>query len=647
MTYTIIIAEKQSMGRAIADALPGLRFDKNGYIEAGNIIVTWCFGHLLENAQPDEYNPAWKSWSMKDLPFPITEWKLTPKPSALSQLNVIGSLLKKASSVVNAGDPDREGLMLVNEVLEWFNWTGPAQRIILNSYDLPSVKKALANLTDNRLYDNLYEAAKCRSRADWLLGLSATRAATKIFTSFGDKTVISIGRVQTPALWLVVKRDLEIDNFNTKPFFTLAANVTTKSGNALILTHEPGQDNRIWDKPTADALVNKIKGSNQTLAVVQSKIKSAPPKPYNLLSFSMDANEAFGWSAKECLDVLQELYSPEYALTTYPRTNCEYLKSEQMPDAVNVAQACLSVLPEAKPLSALLKPRPAYYDSAKVTEHHAIIPTLKKPWPGLSGKHLDAYRLVARRFVLSLLPDHEYQETVASFTVDGRVFSVKGEVDINSAQSWVALTNKKTKAPLPPVTNGETVKINSVKVNQGKTSPPKRYTEATLCQDMASVAKFVSDPVIKARLKENDGIGTPATWQSIIETLKTRRYIKPLGKKQIVSTEFGKELVKTLSPNLMAPGLTALWEIALESVASGTMKPEEFMKRSTIFVTQRIEEIKNQRVSLSAFLDQSQKTTTNSRSSRKATQSKSAPVQKVDPSLSAQAGKLPRQDRNA
>ena len=623
MTPIIIIAEKPSMGRAIADAIPGIRHAKNGYIEIGNTIVTWCIGHLLENAQPEEYNPAWKSWSMKDLPFPITQWKVTPKPNTLTQLNVIGSLLKQAGSVVNAGDPDREGLMLVNEVLEWFGWTGPAQRLILNSYDPPSVKKALTSLTDNRLHDNLYEAAKCRSRADWLLGLSATRAATRAYTRFEDKTIISIGRVQTPALWLVVKRDLEIDNFNAKPFFTIAASVTTKSGNSLILTHEPGQDNRIWDKPNADALAAKIKGTNQTLAVVQNKIRSAPPKPYNLLSFSTDANEAFGWSAKECLDVLQDLYSPEYALTTYPRTDCEYLKSEQMPDALNVAQACLAVVPEAQPFAQLMKPRPAYYDSAKVTEHHAIIPTLKKPWSGLSGKHLDAYRLVAKRFVLSLLPDHEYHETVASFTVDGRVFSIKGEVDINSAKAWVVLTTKKTKAPLPSINNGETVKVDSVKINQGKTSPPKRYTEATLCQDMASVAKYVSDPVIKARLKENDGIGTPATWQSIIETLKTRRYIEPMGKKQIVSTGFGKELVGTLSPNLMDPGLTALWEIALESVAKGTMKPEEFMTRATTFVTQRVMEMRSATKKITPPSSSTRKNAAH-RSPRKAAQSKSS-----------------------
>ncbi|KXW57326.1 DNA topoisomerase 3 [Ferrovum myxofaciens] len=623
---TIIIAEKPSMGRAIADVIPGVKFSKNGYIEIGSTIVTWCVGHLLENAQPEEYNPAWKSWAMKDLPFPITQWKVTPKPKTLTQLNIIGSLLKQAGSVVNAGDPDREGLMLVNEVLEYFHWTGPTERLILNSYDTPSVKKALANLTPNSVHDNLYEAAKCRSRADWLLGLSATRAATRAYTRFEDKTVISIGRVQTPALWLVVKRDLEIDNFNAKSFFTLAAHTNTQAGAPLILTHEPGQDNRIWDKPIADALAAKIKGTNQTLSVTQNKIKASPPKPYNLLSFSTDANEAFGWSAKECLDVLQELYSPEYALTTYPRTDCEYLKSEQMPDALTIAQACLGVLPEAQAMTSLMKPRKAFYDSAKVTEHHAIIPTMKKPWSGLSGKHLDAYRLVAKRFILGLLPDHEYHETVAAFTVDGRTFSVKGEVDLNSAQAWIALTQKKTKAPLPAIANGEKVTVNAVKVNQGKTSPPKRYTEASLCQDMASVAKFVTDPVIKARLKENDGIGTPATWQSIIETLKNRRYIEPMGKKQIVSTDFGKELVKTISPNLMAPGLTALWEIALESVAKGGMKPEEFMARATTFVTQRVNEMKNATIKISPPCQKptSVQKSEGPHSPRKATQSKSS-----------------------
>ncbi len=623
---TIIIAEKPSMARAIADAIPGVRFGKSGYIEIGTTIVTWCVGHLLENAQPEEYDPAWKSWSMKDLPFPIKQWKVTPKPNTLTQLNIIGSLLKQARSVVNAGDPDREGLMLVNEVLEYFNWTGHTQRIILNSYDPPSVKKALASLTPNNLYDNLYEAAKCRSRADWLLGLSATRAATRTYTRFEDKTVISIGRVQTPALWLVVKRDLEIDNFNAKPFFTLAANTTTKAGSPLLLTHEPQDEKRIWDKAVADALAAKISGTSQILSVTQNKVKSGPPKPYNLLSFSTDANEAFGWSAKECLDVLQELYSPEYALTTYPRTDCEYLKAEQMSDAMTVAQACLGVLPEAHSLIGLMSPRKTFYDSAKVTEHHAIIPTMKKPWPGLSGKHLDAYKLVAKRFILGLLPDHEYHETIATFTVDGRTFSVKGEVDINSPKAWVALTQKKTKAPLPLIANGEMVAVKSVKVNQGKTSPPKRYTEASLCQDMASVAKFVTDPVIKARLKETDGIGTPATWQSIIETLKTRRYIEPLGKKQIVSTDFGKELVKTLSPNLMAPGLTALWEIALEAVAKGTMKPEEFMAKATTFVTQRVAEMRlaTKKISPPPQKQTSVQKNGDHRSPRKAAQSKSS-----------------------
>lgn len=631
------------MGRAIADAIPGIRFTKPGYIEIGTTVVTWCVGHLLENAQPEEYNPAWKSWSMKNLPFQITEWKLVPKQNTLAQLNVIGSLLKQTRMVVNAGDPDREGLMLVNEVLEYFRWSGPAKRLILNSYDPPSVKKALNSMTQNSLYDNLYEAAKCRSRADWMLGLTATRAATLAYTNFGDKTVVSVGRVQTPALWLVVKRDLEIDNFNSKPFFTLTATTTIRTGESLTLTHEPQDSNRIWDRKQAELLASKIKDSTQTIDVTQNRIKSGPPKPYNLLSFSSDANEAFGWSAKECLDVLQDLYSPEYALTTYPRTDCEYLKTEQMPDAMNIAQACIGVFPEAQGMINLMRPRNAFYDSSKVTEHHAIIPTIKKPWPGLSGKHLDAYRLIVRRFILGLLPDHEYHETIASFTVDDRTFSAKGEVDINAARSWVCLTSKKQKAGLPAVVNNEQVKIiNPVKINQGKTSPPKRYTETALCQDMASVAKFVNDPVIKARLKENDGIGTPATWQSIIETLKTRRYIEPKGKKQIVSTEFGKELVKVLSPNLMAPGLTALWEIALESVANGTMQPEDFMKKSLTFVTQRVTEIKNQRVSLSGFLAQKSK---NSPSVRKAVRSKSASIQAKRPTLCAEANESPKPGR--
>lgn len=592
MTTTLIIAEKPSVARAIADALPGTAQRGQGYITVGDTIVTWCVGHILENSPPEAYDPGWKKWRLDTLPFPVTDWKIQPKESTKDQLKIIGQLLKKCDCAVNGGDPDREGLMLVNEVLEYFKYKGPAKRLLLNSTDTESVKKALSAMQPNGKFDNLHEAAKCRSRSDWLLGLSLTRAATLCLVDFGQG-VVSIGRVQTPTLYLVVSRDLEIANFKPKEFYNLSATVETSAG-PVAFAHAPKDDeNRIFDRSTAQQIADSLTGQQINLTVKNTAKKSAPPKPYTLLTFTQDACKSFGWTAVKCLEVLQKLYDPENGLTTYPRTSCEYLKSEQAGDALRVAAAALTVFgAEFQSITALLAPRDSIYDSSKVTEHHGIIPTTKRPPAGLDGDLMKGYSLVARRFLMSIAPDYLADETILAFSHAGREFAIKGEVPQNVSQSWriFSLSPKKASETLPTLANGVLCSVEGCEVTAGKTTPPKRYDEGGLIADMSAVAKFVTDEKIKARLKETSGIGTAATRAEVLETLKARGYIEAKGK-EIISTTRGREFIAVLPEHLKSPVTTALWEESLEAVAAGTETPAAFMARAVSFVTKRVAEI--------------------------------------------------------
>lgn len=590
----IIIAEKPKVAKAIAAAISNYPVNKQGYIEAGSFMVTWQFGHLLENSDPESYDPSWKKWKFDTIPFQIgyAQWSLKEKSGSKNQLDVIRGLLKQATLVINAGDPDREGLMLVNETIDYCGYKGRVQRIILNSNDTLSIKKALAEAEPNENYRNLYEAARCRSRSDWLYGLSVTRAATLAYAKYGDGPV-SLGRVQTPTLWMVVKRDLEIENFVAKEFFTLTASVKVSSGTVVELVHEPLEQNRLWLKPEADAIRASLINRTVSLKVTAARKKTSPPLPYTLLTFSKDAITAFGWTAQDCLNTLQSLYDDGF--TTYPRTDCPYLKREQMPDAIRIGNVSAKILNVPQGLARLFKARDSVYDSSKVEEHHGIILTGKEPYNPSNDQAL-ALSLVARRFVASLLPDYEYTETVAQFLHAKRIFKTRGESPCNPDACWKVVMPPTKNQPklLPSLTDGENGVVCKLVIKKGETTPPKRYTEADLMEDMSSVAKYVADPAIKAKLKETAGIGTSATWANIIEGLKQRNYVYT-DKKNLISTQFGRKLIEICSPRIKDPGLTALWETALEKVAKGEDSAESFMNRVNVFVKQCVAGIKAQK----------------------------------------------------
>lgn len=598
----LYLAEKPSLARAIAESLgkPALQRDPatgSGYYEisGSDIKVSWNYGHMLEQAPPGAYRSEWAKWHVRNLPYQLadSEWKLQRRAGAEAQLAVIERLLKEAKTVIHAGDPGREGQLIVDSLLNEFGWRGPTLRIKPTAVDQVSMKKILARQEDNAKYRNLYIAALCRQRADWLVGMNLTVAATKLLA---NDVKVPVGRVQTPTLALVVRRDLEIGQFSAKTFYRLMADVATGQGQCLTLTHNPGDEMRITDPAIANALVQRLQGSQQVLAVTQVKKKELSPLPFSLPTFQKAAEAALGLGAQESLETLQKLYDAKYV--TYPRSDCQYLPAEQKTDAGRIVRALLGHgFPAIRPLASVMSPKDRVYDTSKTGEHHGIVPTGQIP-SGLTPALMAAWNLVATQFLLSLLPDYEYEETVVSFEFDGRKFSAKGEVPLNLDKSWRAAAPKASdeaaaQTVLPAVLDGEQATVTTASAKEGKTTPPAHYTEASLIADMTSVAKYVSNPKLKEILKnkENPGIGTVATHASIIERLKESGMIEPKGKR-IIATQFGRDVIAAMPPSLCDPGVTAAWEDALDRISKGEYPASEFMQRIDAFIARRIDDMR-------------------------------------------------------
>lgn len=599
----LFIAEKPSLARAIAGGLGTITDKTETHIEVGSDIVTWCYGHILEQAPPDAYDPSLKQWTMGSLPIriPADGWKLRVVEKAKRQFDAIGKLLRMADSVVNAGDPGREGQMLVDEVIEAHGWTGKTDRLLVANATPSGVREAMKKLRPNSEFRPLYEAAMCRARADWLVGMNFSRVVTLNIKNAQPAKMgplVSIGRVQTPALSLVVQRDRTIENHTAKNYYPLHAHVQTTQG-GFVAVHDP-KENRITDPKIAKEIAASLRGKHVSLTMQNKQEKVNAPLPFILATFGGACEEAFGWSAAESLEVLQSLY--EKQLVTYPRTDCPYLPSDHAPQARRIAEAIAKtgLLPSrVDELLPLMSPRPDVYNDAKVEEHHGVIPTSRMPDESLPPKLRDAWRLVARRFLQTLLPALIKDVTEVFFTHEERKFTARGETEVNAAASWKVLEPPKEKREdVPPlrlngfVSEGD---VRDVEIKKGTTSPPKRYTETTLIADMKTVGKFVEDERLKAILKETSGIGTPATHAAIIETLKSRGYIKVQGTgkaKTIISTGFGRYIIDSLPKALHDPGITAAWEDMLHRIAKGDADPGTFMSKIDGFITKYVDHMK-------------------------------------------------------
>lgn len=584
----LFIAEKPNLAKAIANGLGNGRKD-DGCIRCGDDVVTWCFGHMLELAWPQDYKPEYAQWRREHLPIIPDQWKYKVRKDAAKQLAVIGSLLREADSVVNGGDPDREGQLLVDEVLEHFGYRGPVARIWLPSLDDKSVRIALDNIRDNASYAPLRDAARARSLADWLVGINATRAMTIKGRESGRAEVLSLGRVQTPTLALVVARDREITNFKPADYFVLRATLAHTAGD-FTATFVPSEtqagldaSGRLVDFTQVAAVLEQVNGVEGVVAESLRENKSkAAPLPHSLSSLQKAASSRFGMSAQEVLDTAQTLY--ERKLTTYPRTDCRYLPNEQFDGAATVLAALSSVLgleQVAETADASLKS--SAWNTQKVTAHHAIAPTGEMPPDNLKAAERDLYLMIATTFCLQFHPPMRYEARKIVLNLADTRWEVTGRRLTDAG--WTAFSkdeedDRQEEESLPPVEQGDAVTCRTVESVKKKTSPPSRFSEGTLIEAMANVHRFVSDADAKATLRETKGIGTEATRAKVLETLKERGYLA-IDKKSIVSTPLGREIIDLTPPALKDPITTAEWESRLETIASGKETLDAFLAEQT------------------------------------------------------------------
>lgn len=613
----LYIAEKPSLGRAIADVLPKPHKKGDGFIEAANgDCVSWCVGHLLEQAEPDAYNPEFKSWKFEHLPIVPDKWQLKPKAATRSQLTVLKRLVKQANTLVNAGDPDREGQLLVDEVIAYLGVTGDklhqTQRLLISDLNPQAVKRALTQLRSNREFIPLSTSALARSRADWLYGMNMTRAYTIQGKKVGYQGVLSVGRVQTPLLGLVVRRDEEIAHFQSKPFYEVLAHLATEKQETFSAKWQPSEacqpymdeEGRVLARGLAQNVVSRISDKSALVTQLVAKDKKQnPPLPYSLSALQIDAAKRFGMSAKDVLDTCQSLYE-RHKLITYPRSDSRYLPVEQHNLAPSVLKAISDGATELLQGADVPDPRlkSKAWDDKKVDAHHAIVPTEKTAnLSSLSQRERQLYLHVARQYLAQFYPAYCYSETTVQVTIEGGLFNTKARQD--NSLGWKQLFarqepngskasgNKSTEestgkddeendefiGQLPPLKLGQALHCTRGELLEKNTQPPKAFNDATLLGAMTGISRYVTDPEIRKILKETDGLGTEATRAGIIELLFKRGFLQRLGK-SIVSTDVGKGLINSLPASATTPDMTALWEASLNGICHKETSYQAFMQ---------------------------------------------------------------------
>jgi DNA topoisomerase-3 len=600
----LFIAEKPSLGRAIADVLPKPHKKGDGYITAANgDTVSWCIGHLLEQQQPEAYDPAFKKWSHEHLPIIPQQWQLAVKKNTAKQLGVLRTLIKQAEQLIHAGDPDREGQLLVDEVINFLGVTGAKkdsiQRCLINDLNPSAVKKSLSKLRSNREFIPLSTSALARSRADWLYGINLTRAYTLQGQKVGYKGVLSVGRVQTPLLGLVVRRDKAIEAFVSKAFYEVWACLETEKGESFKAKWQPSEQCAKYldeqGRNLSQALAQNVAGriSQQPAQVKKLKRehkKQAPPLPYNLSSLQIDASKAFGLSAQQVLDICQGLYE-RHKLITYPRSDCRYLPLSHFVEAKDVHAAILSNSQHLGQQGSLfsqtqfdLKRKSKAWNDKKVDAHHAIIPT-KKTSNHLSGNDAKVYALICRNYLAQFLGEHQYHAVRVEVEIALGLFAAVAKeliedgwrcIFIKRSQSHNQDNNNETEQLLPRLNLGQVLKSLQAEVLEKHTSPPKAYTDASLLAAMTGISAHVSDPQLRKILRDTDGLGTEATRAGIIELLFSRGFLSRTGK-TITSTSSGRGLIEALPDVATYPDMTARWESELSAISEGRSQYKKLM----------------------------------------------------------------------
>jgi len=566
----VCIAEKPSVAQDIARVL-GATKRCQGYFEGNGYQVTWTFGHLCGLKSPEEYDDRWKKWTLSTLPMIPEKFGITllADSGVRKQFSIIKKLFSSASMIVNCGDAGQEGELIQRWVMQKAQVKCPVKRLWISSLTEESIRRGFRELKPQATYDSLYEAGLARAKGDWLLGMNATRLYTLRYG--GKDQLLSIGRVQTPTLALIVNRQKEINAFMPKPYWVLVTSYRDCPFEAI--------EGKFKDKAEAQQALESIIGKPFLIdSVTQKKGLEAPPQLYDLTSLQVDSNKRYGYTAETTLNILQSLY--ERKLTTYPRVDTRYLSDDIYPQCPRILSDLSTSFQEAIPLrNTNLRKSPRVFDSSKVTDHHAIIPTGKLP-AGLDDKGKRIYELVVRRFISAFYDDCSFMTTVVNGHAEGIPFRTSGKVILS--KGWKAIIagkdlegQEETEKTLPTFVQGEHG-VHEPQLREKETMPPSPYTEATLLRAMETAGKFVEDEQLRNALKQN-GIGRPSSRAGIIETLYKRKYILR-EKKNLVPTPVGTALIGTIRSELLKScELTGQWEKKLREIETGRYSPDTFM----------------------------------------------------------------------
>ncbi|MCP5053943.1 MAG: DNA topoisomerase III [bacterium] len=581
---SLVLAEKPSVAKEIARILKCNKKTK-GFFEGSKYVVTWALGHLVTLAEPGEYDQKYKEWRMQDLPMLPEKMKLKVMKKTSHQFRNVSYLMKRKDigELVIATDAGREGELVARWIMKLSGWKKPVKRLWISSQTDAAIAEGFAKLKPGEAYMNLFRAAVCRAEADWLIGLNVTRALTCKFDA-----QLSAGRVQTPTLAMIINRENEIRNFVPVDYWT----VETNFGEYFGTWRGKEGNSRIFKQEKALEIQGKVKGKTGLIREVRVDAKSEPPPlAYDLTELQRDANRRYSFSAKKTLSVLQGLYE-RHKLVTYPRTDSRYITSD-MKSTLPLRLDRMASGPYAQLVKTLKETKlnitKRLVNDARVSDHHAIIPTEQKlDLSRLENDERRLYDLIARRFISVLSPPYRYDQTTIVTEVNGLRFYSRGKVV--KSMGWRGVTGSalldkeeegvEQKDLLPTQTlkhqqKGTQKPVKECKLKKSKTLPPPRYTEATLLTAMESPGKFIEDEGLRESIKQG-GLGTPATRAEIIEKLLSTYYVERNGK-QLVPTSKGKQLIGLVPPELKSPELTAQWELRLSNIAKGKERDREFM----------------------------------------------------------------------
>ena len=609
MSKTLVIAEKPSVAGDLARALGKFKKEK-GYYEGDTMVISHTVGHLLEIQEPDSFKVVRGKWSLENLPVLPTHFDLIPREKAQDQLRILKKLLarKDVSEVVNACDAGREGELIFRYVAQHFKNQKPVKRLWLQSMTADAIRQGFATLRDDAEMIPLGEAATCRSESDWLVGINGSRAMTAFYKELlGGFQVTPVGRVQTPTLAILVEREEKIRNFKARPYFEIHGTFAVAAGtypgkwfdeDFKKSDDEDAKSERLWDRVRADEIQAKCQGKTGTVSEERKPTTQAPPLLYDLTTLQREANGRFGFSAKRTLQLAQSLYE-RHKVLTYPRTDSRYLPSDNLP----IAKKVLAGLDEPLATHARkalandwVKPTPRIFNNAKVSDHHAIIPTGASP-DKLDEYEMKLYDLVARRFIAVFYPPAKFEVTKRITTIEGEKFKTDGK--ILREPGWLEVYGKLAAGEdddsLVPVKEGEPAAAESIEVKELETKPPARYNEATLLSAMEGAGKLIEDEELREAMSQR-GLGTPATSAAIIEGLLTQEYIRREGRELAASAK-GMKLITALREikidALSSPELTGEWEHKLKEMEAGRFKRDAFMEEIRTLVANVIAKIKD------------------------------------------------------